>query len=322
MKKSKTIRLNKKKVKRKDFSGILLLFLLVLFLLPYTITFNNKLSYVTFAAPKTPPVSTYSAILRMTTTPTITPSPTPVSKPAVAPETFLSSLVNNNGSSGYCLSVPVLMYHHIQPETTARALGQTALTVDSGVFSQQMAYLADNGYNTIWASDLIDALRNHTPLPPKTVVISMDDGYKDNYTYALPILEQYHLKANLMLASGLVDSNPDMLTWSDVTAMKNSGVYYFTDHTWSHYPISRGPESKIQFEIQTAQQEIQQHTGQTVDIFTYPYGSFNNNAIGTLISDGFIGGFSTIPGQVQCSGFIMTLHRTRIGNAPLSDYGI
>ncbi len=222
----------------------------------------------------------------------------------------------------YCLRVPVLMYHHIQPEATAKALGQISLSVDNGVFAQQMAYLAQNGYNTIWASDLINALRTHTPLPPKTVVITMDDGYKDNYTYALPILEQYHLKANLMLASGLVQSNPDMLAWNDISAMKSSGVFYFTNHTWSHWPISKGPQSKIDFEIDTAQTEIQQHTGQTVNVFTYPYGAFNNNAISTLISKGYIGSFSTIPGHYQCDSFIMSLHRTRIGNAPLSDYGI
>ncbi len=244
-----------------------------------------------------------------------TPSAIPVnsySKGTPAPQNY----------SGYCLNVPVLVYHHIQPEATARQLGQTSLTVDNGIFAQQMAYLASNGYNAIWASDLVNALRNHTPLPPKSVVITMDDGYADNEIYALPVLEQYHLKANLMLASGLVDSNPDMLTWSEVEQMKNSGLYYFTNHTWSHWPVSEGPQSKINFEIDTAQSEIEQHTGQTVNIFTYPYGEFNNNAIQTLISRGYIGGFSTIPGTYQCESFIMTLHRTRIGNAPLSEYGL
>lgn len=214
------------------------------------------------------------------------------------------------------------MYHHIQPENIARNLGQTSLTVDSTIFQEQMAYLAANGYTTLWADELANALINHTQLPFKSVVITMDDGYADNYTYALPVLEQYHLKANLMLATGLVDSNPDMLTWSEVQGMKNSGLYYFTNHTWSHWPVSRGPQSKIVEEISTAQTQIQQNTGQTVNIFTYPYGSFNDNAILTLRQMGYIAGFTEIPGFYQCDSFLMTLHRTRVGNAPLYYYGI
>ena len=237
-------------------------------------------------------------------------TPTPTSIPTPVP------------LSGFCLRVPVLMYHHIQPENIAKSLGQTALTVDNGLFDQQMQYLVSNGYTTIWANELVNALISHSSLPAKAVVITMDDGYVDNDTYALPILEKYRFKANLMLSTGLVGSNPDMLTWSQIQDMKNSGVYYFTNHTWSHYPISKGPQDKIETEIDTAQTQIQQYTGQTVNLFTYPYGSFNNNAIQTLQKKGYIGAFTEIPGQYQCDSFLMTLHRTRIGNALLSYYGL
>ena len=239
----------------------------------------------------------------------ITPSPSPTATPTPAP------LI------GYCLRVPVLMYHHIQPEATAQQLGQTSLTVDNGMFDQQMAYLAGNGYTPIWAYELVNALLTHTGLPPKPIVITMDDGYADNDTYALPVLKKYGFKANLMLASGLVGANSDMLTWGQVNDLKNNGIY-ITNHTWSHWSITNGSQDKIESEIVTAQNQIQQYTGQTVNIFTYPYGLFNNNAIETLQAKGYLGAFSEIPGQYQCDSFIMTLHRTRIGNAPLAYYGI
>lgn len=224
--------------------------------------------------------------------------------------------------SGYCLRVPVLMYHHIQPESVAKQLGQTALTVDNGTFDQQMAYLSQNGYTTYWANELINALITHTALSPKSVVITMDDGYADNYTYALPILQKYNIKANIMLSSGLMGSNPDMLTWDQVNGLKASGLLYFTNHTWSHFGINRGPQDKIETEIDTAQTQIQQHTGQTVNVFTYPYGAISSNAIGTLQRKGYLGAFTEIPGFYQCDSFLMTLHRTRIGNSSLPSYGI
>jgi len=223
---------------------------------------------------------------------------------------------------GYCLRVPILTYHHIQPEETAKELKQTSLNVDSGVFDQQMAYLAAGGYTPIWANELVDALRNHTGLVGKPVMVTMDDGYADNYIYALPVLRKYNIKANLMLASGLVGSNSDMLSWDEISQMKASGLVYFTNHTWSHYPITNGPQSKIENEIDTAQAQIQQYTGQIVNIFTYPYGSFNNNAIQTLERKGYLGAFTTIPGAYQCDSFIMTLHRYRIGNSSLASYGL
>jgi len=237
-------------------------------------------------------------------------------------KSFKSLSLASQVFTGYCLSVPVLTYHHIQPQITAVELKQTSLSVDNGMFDKQMAYLASQGYTAISALDLVEALRNHTGLPGKSVVITMDDGYADNDVYALPVLKKYNLKANLMLATGLVGSNPDMLTWSQVQDMKNSGLYYFTNHTWSHYAIANGPQSKIETEIDTGVSQLKQYIGQDVNIFTYPYGSFNNNAIQTLQRKGYIGAFSTISGQYQCDSFIMTLHRTRIGNASLSSYGI
>jgi peptidoglycan/xylan/chitin deacetylase (PgdA/CDA1 family) len=220
------------------------------------------------------------------------------------------------------LKVPILTYHHIQPEEIAKELKQTSLTVDNGVFDQQMAYLAATGYTPIWANELVDALRNHIGLAGKPVMVTMDDGYADNYNYALPVLRKYNIKANLMLASGLVGSNSDMLNWDQINQMKSSGLFYFTNHTWSHYSITSGPQSKIESEIDTAQGQIQRYTGQIVNIFTYPYGSFNNNAIQILQSKGYVGAFSTIPGVYQCDSFIMALHRYRIGNGSLASYGL
>jgi peptidoglycan/xylan/chitin deacetylase (PgdA/CDA1 family) len=243
-------------------------------------------------------------------TPLISPYPTITIIPTPVPLT------------GFCLHVPIMTYHHIQPESIAKDLGQTSLTVDNGIFDQQMAYLTANGYTPIWANELINALLTHAQLPGKPVMITMDDGYADNATYALPILQKYGIKANLMLVSGLVGGNSDMLTWDQVNQMKSSGLIYFTNHTWSHYAITNGLQSKIESEIDLAQTEIQEHTEQTVNVFTYPYGSFNNNAIQTLQRKGYIGAYSTIPGQYQCDSFVMTLHRTRIGNGSLASYGL
>ena len=249
-------------------------------------------------------------------TPILTPTPiatqSPIPKIKISPTQALS---------GYCLNVPVLFYHHVQPAAEAIAHNDKSLNVNNDIFDSQMQYLVNQGYNTITAKQLIDALKSHTALPAKSIVITLDDGYKDNYTYAFPIFQKYHLTANIMLATGLMEG-ADYLTWAQVSEMKNSGLIYYTDHTWSHFAVNQGTAEKVQYEIQTGKQQIESHTGQSVDVFTYPYGAFNDLSINLLKQDGFEGAFSTMPGKTQCDSFIMTLHRTRIGNAPLSSYGI
>jgi len=251
-------------------------------------------------------------------------SPTPtlgIPEDKITENVQVGEKINAPIQNDYCLNIPVLTYHRIQPQSVAIERGQTAGSVDNGIFDQQMAYLMSNGYHTITAEDLVSALKNHLELPSKSIVITLDDGYENAYTYAYPVAQKYNLVLNLMISTGLV-GNQDFLSWDRIKEMRNSGLVYFTNHTWSHYAVGHGLQEKIQYEIQTAKQQLEQYTGQVINIFTYPYGSFSPDAIQILQQDGFIGGFSTIPGRLQCESYIMTLHRTGIGNSPLSSYGL
>lgn len=238
-----------------------------------------------------------------TSTPTPPPTPTPV--PLV----------------GYCLNVPVLMYHHVQPQSQAVEKNQTATSVDDGVFDQQIQYLISQGYTFLTAKELVDALRNKSQVSSKSIVLTFDDGYLDNYRFAYPVIKKYGVKGNFMITTGLLGGS-DYMSWENVREMAGSGFAYFTDHTWSHYAVGYGEADKIRYEITTARQQLQENTGQTVDLFTYPYGSFSDLSIDILKQEGFTGAFSTIFGDVQCDSFIMALHRRRIGNSPLSSYGL
>lgn len=226
--------------------------------------------------------------------------------------------------SGYCLDIPVLLYHHVQPTANAIAHGQGSLSVDPAAFDEQMAYLSTK-YVSISAQQLVDALRNHTSLPSNAIVVTLDDAYLDVYQYAYPILQKYHVSASLMVPTGLLGGvgNNSYFTWDQLKQMVGSGLIYAYDHTWSHYPVGSGSPDKDQFEIMTAKQQLESNLGRPVTIFTNPYGTGANNprVVQELEQDGFTGAYSTIPGHYQCDSFIYSLHRTHIGNAPLSAYG-
>lgn len=223
--------------------------------------------------------------------------------------------------SGYCLNVPILMYHHVQPAELAKEKWQTNLSVNRNVFSSQMAYLAQSGYTTITLEILAEALINKKPLPNKSIILTFDDGYEDFYTYAYPVIKQHNLKANLMLSTGLVN-NPDYLNWGQVKEMASSTNIKIYNHTWSHRNLAGASTEKIALEISRAQQQLQDQIGVKSTIFAYPYGGYSDKVINYLKSNGFVIALSTDQGTTQCNSFLMTLNRTRIGNSQLSYYGI
>ncbi len=87
--------------------------------------------------------------------------------------------------------VPILLYHGIGYEEG------NSLIVSPETFEAQMAALADAGYTALFFSELVSFVEQGTPLPEKPIVITFDDGYRNNYEYALPILEKYGLRATV-----------------------------------------------------------------------------------------------------------------------------
>lgn len=245
--------------------------------------------------------------------PTLTPKPKPqVIIPAVQAD---EKTVND-----FCLNIPVLFYHHIEPLEIAQQLGHAHLTVDNDYFDKQMAYLSASGYRSLSADELAYALINHRGLPAKSIVVTFDDGYDDNYNYAFQILKKYNIAGNFMIPAGLVE-NKGYMTWSQLKEMAANPLMHIYNHTWSHASLAGAAKDKIEYEIATANKQLEDNLEKRVSIFTYPYGSYNQLVIDVLREHGFTAAFSTINGAMQCQSYIFALRRTNIGNAPLSSYG-
>ena len=97
-------------------------------------------------------------------------------------------------------ALPVLMYHHVSP-----AAG--LVTVSPAVFRQHMEYLARNGYTTLGAGGVEDFFAGR-PVPHKSVVVTFDDGYFDNFVHAHPMLAEFGLTAMLFIVTGWLGEGP------------------------------------------------------------------------------------------------------------------
>lgn len=252
---------------------------------------------------------------------TVTKSPETI--PASNNKTARAETVGNTVQipAGFCLNVPVIFYHHIEPMDSAKKEGHAQLTVDSNMFEEHIKYLLSKGYRTISAEELANAIISHQQIPGKPIVITLDDGYIDAYSYAYPIAKKYNVILNLMIPTGLVE-NPDYLTWNDLREMVGSGLIFAYDHTWSHSSLGASDYSHAEKEIIAAKTQLEQQLGKQVRIFSYPYGTYGKNAIDVLRNNSFIAAFTTVPGFYQCDSFILELHRNRIGDAPLSYFGL
>jgi peptidoglycan/xylan/chitin deacetylase (PgdA/CDA1 family) len=225
-----------------------------------------------------------------------------------------------NSLYGPCVTLPTLMYHHVQDKGSAQSKNQTSLTVYTDTFQQQMRYLAEQGYKSIYMSDLSDFFEKGTNIAPKSVLITFDDGYDDFATNALPILRQYQFNATVFVATGLMD-NPGYLSWSTIKEIAVKGDISFANHTWSHKNVASS-KSEVEREIKTADFQLDERGYNSPKIFAYPYGVETEFSRGILDELEYRLAFTTQPGMVACSQQRLTLPRTRVGNSPLSTYGL
>ena len=229
--------------------------------------------------------------------------------------------IDASGSAqDYCLNVPVVMYHHIEPLDIATQLGHVQLTEDSQIFEEHISYLSSQHYHFLSLEDLVHAILNHGTVPHKSIVITIDDGYIDAYTYAFLMAKKYHAVMNFMIPTGLI-GQPDYMTWDHLKEMAASPYAKIYNHTTTHAALGLIDQDQIIQEVTTANQDLQKNLGIKNDIVVYPYGSYNDLAIQTVKQLGMIAAVSTDPGTNECLSNIYNLPRVRVGNEPIEDYG-
>lgn len=240
--------------------------------------------------------------------------PTPVSTPTPTPTPRPLTFAEMNALYGPCAQLPVLMYHHIQTKESAIADKQTALTVYTDVFKNQMQYLKNKNYNVLTLNDLINFFDSGTGIPKHSVLLTFDDGYQDFYTDAYPVLSNFGFHSTMFTPTGLIN-NPDYLTWDEIPQMNS--LVLFANHTWSHKNVQVSG-SAMQYEISTADTQLSAHGLNSPKTFAYPYGLETSQAETYLSSLGYKLAFTTVPGNILCKKQRFALPRVRIGNIPLS----
>ncbi|MDR2074309.1 MAG: polysaccharide deacetylase family protein [Oscillospiraceae bacterium] len=222
---------------------------------------------------------------------------------------FVPEIQNRNGASAEVaeevIKLPILMYHGL----TENSNHENKFVINVGLFESDLEYLTQNGFNTIFIRDLIDFVYNDGILPEKPIMITFDDGYRNNYFYAFPLIKKYECKMIFSPIGKCIDDYTKIQdknikyshsTWPEIKEMVDSGLVEVQNHSYDMHSCKKRKgckkvksESKSSYEkffksdVLKFQEECLKNLGTAPTAFVYPFGAMCNESEELLHDLGF-----------------------------------
>ncbi len=208
---------------------------------------------------------------------------------------------------------PIIMYHSIEAKAADK---KNLLVVGAAAFEEQMRFLREHKYNVISLKELANLIKNKLPIPPKTVVITFDDGYKNNLTVALPVLKRYNLPATIFVAPTEISRVPYYLNWEELKSLSETPLIDIGAHSMSHaFLPGIKDENTLIYEIRGSKKMLEKKLGKNISLFSYPAGGFNKKIRQIVIDSGYLAAVTSKPGIGYPSNDIYALKRIRISES-------
>jgi peptidoglycan/xylan/chitin deacetylase (PgdA/CDA1 family) len=183
--------------------------------------------------------------------------------------------------------VPILVYHSVAPHHPGQTPAQIQLDVDTAVFQDQMNYLAEHKYHVISLERLVDALKRNASLPERAVVITFDDGWANQYHHAFPVLRQHDYTATFFIYTRPIGRDDSLyMNWDQVRELKDAGMT-IGSHSRTHPQLTTVDPSTLREEVENSRKELEQHLGTAPDLFAYPYGAWDAQAVDDVRDAGY-----------------------------------
>lgn len=204
---------------------------------------------------------------------------------------------------------PILMYHHVLPEGGK----ESKLVVDLAYFEKQMAFLKKRNYQVLSLDQIFLLALKNKPLPEKSVAITFDDGYEDNYLYAYPILKKFKFPATIFLIAGKIGAD-GYLNWNQISEMASHHIQ-FGNHTTTHPNLTEIDRAHIRKEIYDAHRLLNARLRFTSPVFAYPSGFYNEIATEEVKRMNYLAAVSASPTENLVVNNRYGFNRVRISNS-------
>lgn len=210
----------------------------------------------------------------------------------------------------------ILMYHSVGDN-------KAFFTVRPEDFEWQMDYLQRNKYIVLGLEETLNMLFEKNKFPPHSVVLTFDDGYKDTYTIAFPILKKYGYKTTIFVITDLIGKEMlnrnyislPMLDWPEIKEMHASGLIDFQPHSASHPDFEKTPLDILEQEIVRSKNTLETNLHKECKLFAYPRGKYTPEVIELLKKHGFKGAVTVNEGIVKLGDDSFQLKRNSIDSS-------
>jgi peptidoglycan/xylan/chitin deacetylase (PgdA/CDA1 family) len=255
-------------------------------------------------------------LIRTTDTPTSTaiPSTTKTATPEPSSTPTISPTPEWVRQGPGALEAPILLYHRVRPDEAP-----SRYTISPDIFSDQMAYLADAGCQTIQPSQLREAMLNGLELPPHPIIITFDDGNEDNYTHAFPIMQEYGFSGTAYMVANRLGAE-GYLSIPQLQEMIAAG-WEIGSHSMTHADLTQVERSQWRIEVLDSRLKLERDLEVEVTSFAFPFGSFVPDLARVIENFGYRTGMGLGKGFVHDLRTIYYLQRVEIlGSMDLEDF--
>ncbi|MCZ6593383.1 MAG: polysaccharide deacetylase family protein [Bacteroidetes bacterium] len=190
------------------------------------------------------------------------------------------------------LKVPVLVYHHVLPANAKvdESILNSPFTISDSEFYKQMLFLSQSGYKAIHLNQLLTATKEKPQTKfdhNKPIVITFDDGWIDNYEYAVPILKSFNFSATFFVITSYVDS-AGCMSVAQLLEIQQAGMK-IESHAHTHTPLELLSNSEMQWELTHSKNLLEEHLEKNVAFISFPHGSYNKKVLEAAKNAGYLG---------------------------------
>lgn len=184
------------------------------------------------------------------------------------------------------LEIPIFLYHHIVKEESE--IQYDYMQTTEKTFEKQIRGLENLGYHFISYQDLIDYNNGQKKLYKKSCVLTFDDGCKDIYTNAYPILQKYNIPFTMFVVTNAVGAD-GCASWEELKEMQDSGLALIASHSTNHTEFNKLSVAETLENVDSSYKALEENLGeQKTKIFTYPYGLYSQEQLEPLKEEGYV----------------------------------
>jgi len=201
--------------------------------------------------------------------------------------------------------VPILMYHWFRDDGATSRSRSPQLEISPGLFDSQLRYLHEKGYRTV-SLDQALAPPARRRLPPKPIVITLDDGTLDFWECARPLLERYDFTASVFVVTGRVGATSDwdrqlgeperpLMNWEQIEALHRAG-FEIGSHTETHRPLTELSDDEVRKELVHSRETLFERLGVAPNFLAYPRGFYEARHKALARESGYWGACAVVLG--------------------------